>query len=708
MSTPQSVTSVAYRPSSPLVGIENRAIYRGENMLLRGLAPQLFYEAYAGSLNLNETIPTANITGTLAFSPASNIVTGSGTNFLGELHIGQQLLANTEVLNVAELISNTSFRTGRLPFSTETAATAEYQPILGELNTNRFAIRRGNAIIFDKGTILCVGDDTLYVNGQPLAGESLVATRRLQVALYDSSTMTYDVQVVGFDDIPVITHGNVTVVASGGIKNMSLGYYSFRVAYYSDSQDGFGNPTDTLLAGGTTGYQIAVANSTFNFDFSADAPPAKATGYILYGSAFTNSSDQSKVNSIQGGWFEFQRVPFTELTAGQIAVEYVDNDLTTLVSFDNDNPSDAEFVTSLDLYPFLVSTNGQGVNSAGREIETSPGPFVSPVKPGNFDAYSNTEKVPTSKGETIIGVVGAAGRVFVLTANTLQAVTPTGLPSAPFTCRPFWKRGFSNPFNLIFIDDTLYGFTSAGVFRSIATGDTGNESHLFAADVESQMASWHASYVYVAHDPQNELVCYCYSAVRQNDEGYWETDIFVYSLRQSDWVTKTKLTDPTRDMIISGVATVANHFEFIAGGRRAGTTNQYDTWRFDNSTGGLEVPWYLTWTYDSNGIDLTPKVIRMLRPKGKFTSAKMQVYIVTPDTDIDVADLETGANPAFEVDLDDSTAVKQYKIFKAKIKNALMHTMRIEGTSVWDGNPNTLKDQFHEISYLLDISGGRK
>ncbi|WP_230681988.1 hypothetical protein, partial [Streptococcus pneumoniae] len=98
------------------------------------------------------------------------------------------------------------------------------------------------------------------------------------------------------------------------------------------------------------------------------------------------------------------------------------------------------------------------------------------MKGNNLDAYPATLKVPTEKGEVIIGTVSAAGRICVLTSNTLQAVTPTGLPSAPFTCRPFWRRGFQGTFNLAFVDDTLYGFTTAGMFRSIATGDEGAES----------------------------------------------------------------------------------------------------------------------------------------------------------------------------------------------------------------------------------------
>lgn len=699
-----NLVSVPYRPSSTLSGNELLGIYRGKNMKLRGREGDLYYEVYSGSLNLNEIIPTGAVTGALSFDITSDVITGVGTAFQDELHLGMLLQANTEPLAVVEIISQTSFRAGRIPTSNGISVSAVILPVLFPIDIQRGTLLHGNAIVFDKGTILCVGAGVLRVNGNVLPGDSLTATRRAQVALYDSSTNTYDVQPIGFDVYPTITNTDVTVVASGGTKNMSLGYYSFRVAYYSTVTTGYGNPSPTLLQGGLDGYHLTVANSTFNFNFSADIPPANASGYIIYGSAFNGTSDISKVNAIEGGWFQISDpIPFTDLTAGHWVFDYIDTDLFTLVSFDNDTPPDAEFYASLDRYPFLVSTNGRGVNTTGREKETSPGAFVSPIKAENFDAYPNTYKVPTEKGEVIIGAISAAGRIFVLTSNTLQAVTPTGIPSAPFTCRPFWKRGFQGQYNVCFVDDTLYGFTTAGAFRSIAQGDEGNESNNFAANVEAQMANWHGAFVFVVHDPKNEEICFIYSASRKNDDGYWESDIFPYSLRQNDWVTPVILSSSTRDMIVSGAATVGGHMEFIAGGRLAPHSTQFDTFRYDANSGEA-VPWYLAFTYTDNDVELNPKVIKQIRPKGKFTDCSIQVYATTPDTDVDVLDLEIGANAAFEYSLDDSTSVKQYAVEKMKVKNALMWTARIEGTYSGTG---TL-DQFHELALSVSVSGGVK
>ena len=333
-------------------------------------------------------------------------------------------------------------------------------------------------------------------------------------------------------------------------------------------------------------------------------------------------------------------------------------------------------------------------------MATSQGAYVSPIKAENFDAYPATFKVPTEKGETIIGNVSAAGRLFVMTTNTLQAVTPTGLPSAPFTCRPFWKRGFQGQFNLCFVDDTLYGFTSAGVFRSIATGDQGNESHEFAAAVETQMASWSGAYVFVRHDPKNEEICFIYSAAQKNADGYWESIIYPYSLRFNDWQIPIVLTSSTQDMVVSGAATVHGHLEMVVGGRTAGPSS-WKTYRYD-SPGGNAVPWYVAFTYQDDGAELTAKSIRKFRPKGKFTDSKVQIYATTPNTDIDVTDLETGANPTFEKTLTDSTTVKQYEITKCRVRNAMMWTVRQEGTA---DTSDEILDQFHELPLELDISG---
>ena len=680
--------------------------------LLRGASGEMFYAAYNGSENINEPLPVTVLTGTLNLNPATNIIVGTGTAFLDELHIGQPVYVSTDRMLVVNTIqSQTQFTAYLPPTITNATATGYKTRNIFSLDTKRASLLWGNATLTDKGNIIAVGDGALYVNGAVLAGESLVATRRAQIALYDSTTIppSYSVEDIGFDDAPDTANTAISVVGSGGTKNMSLGYYSFRIAYYSDITNGWGNPTATLLAGGTAGYQITAVNSTFLFNFAAtSAPPAKATGYIIYASSYGGSSAISAVNAIQGAWYELRRVPFTELSggtyAGTIAFDYVDNDLSAnLVAFDLDPPPDAEWVSLFTGYVNLISTNGQGVNTGSRTASTSPGPYIAPMLASNIDAYPDSQKVPTEKGETIIGFLNAAGRMFPMTPNTLQASTPTGLPTAPFTLRPFWQRGFATPNNLTCIDDTLYGFTTKGMYRSIATGDSAEASNDFASSVDAQTSEWSPGYVFLETDPKNSAVCYFNSCCSQNEAGYWESEIYPYSLKTYDWMPRILLTSSTRDMIVTGVAKVHNALYFVAGGRRNGTTDQFDTWSFDTGTGD-SVPWFLAFSFSDSGVESIGKVIRKIRVKGAVTSGKVQIYTVTPNSDIEIGDLESGDNPAFESNLATSTVVKQYSQIKTRVSNALMWSVRLEGTSVSDGTEASL-DQIQEVSLVIDIAG---
>ena len=73
---------------------------------------------------------------------------------------------------------------------------------------------------------------------------------------------------------------------------------------------------------------------------------------------------------------------------------------------------------------------------------------------------------------------------------------------------------------------------------------------------------------------------------------------------------------------------------------------------------------------------------------------------------IDIADLETGTNAAYSYALDASANVKQYEIARARVRNAMMWTVRIGFTANWDGTG--LRDQIHELAAGFDISGRQR
>lgn len=695
-----------YRPSSPITGEESSCIYRGKNVLLAGKLGQNYYRSYAGSLNIGENYTAVALTGTITYTTASTTITGSGTSFLDELHLGQLVIAsNGEPLEVTQLVSQTSFIAGRLPSADGTSLSATIPPRLEAMDVYRIAMQWGNAILTDRGNILAVGSGEMYRNGAVLSGSSLTATRTAQLAIYTSSTGNYAIKSLGYTATPTIANTAITVVASGGTKNTSPGYYSFQVGYYSDVTNGYSDGGATKLSGGTAGYNITAANSTFNFNFSADSGlrPVNSTGYVVYATAFTNSKDQSFINATQGPWYECIRIPFSSLTSNQYAFDYIDADLSNFVSYDNDPPPNADWIASLAGYVNLVSCAGQGVDSSGRTTSTSPGPFVFPMKANNIEAYPASYAVPTEKGENIIGQVSANGRLFLLTANTLQATTPTGLDAAPMTIRPFWKLGFANPGNLTFVNDTLYGFTGKGPYRSIATGDSAEATNDFASSVNAQMAEWPGGYVYVTYDPKNRCICYFYTASHKNDADYWCSTVYVYSLDIYDWLCPIILSDDTRDMIVSGCCVVQNSLYFIAGGRRSATTDRWDTFSWDTPT-GTDVPYYLAFNYIDVGAEFISKILRKVRAKGLFRNgATVQVYGVTPGGAIDIADLETGDNPLYEFSVDASPDIVQDVIAKLRIRNILMWTLRLEGVS--NASVVTECDQFHELSVMYDVAG---
>lgn len=697
-----ALVSSVYRPSQPVTGQEANSLYRGAGLMLSGRLGENFYRAYAGSRNIGETFTGVALTGTISFSNASTTVTGVGTTFLNELHRGQIIVAsNGEPLVVDKLVSTTSFICGRLPTTTGAAVTAIIPPRLEAMDVHRMALAWGNPIVTDKGNILTVGSGILYKNGAVLPGTSLTASRTVQLSVYNSATGNYSTEAVGFAVTPVTVNADVTVVASGGTKNTALGFYSFKVGYYNSDTNGYSNPGATLLSGGTAGYQIAVANSTFNFDFTSDVAnrPSNSTGYVIYASAYTNSSDQSAINAIQGAWYEVKRIPYTSLSgADAFAFDYTDADLGSLVSFNNTTPPDADWASLLAGYVNLVSTNGQGVYSGTRVTETSPGPFISPMKADNIDGYPASQRVPTEKGEDILGCVSTAGRLFALTANSLQATTPTGLDTAPMTLRPFWKTGFSNPYNVVAVNDILYGFTAKGMYRSIATGDSAEATNDFASSVNAQMSNWQPGYVYVAYDPKNRCICVFHTGAYQNTQGYWVTEVYVYNLDIYDWTPPIILTSTTRDMIVTGVATVQGILYFIAGGRRASTTARFDTFTWDDPLSSESVPYYAVWSYSDGGTEMISKRISKIRPKGQFTSAGIQIYTIRPESSVNLTHLEQGTNSQFAYTIANTTRVTQGKIKKVRVRNALMWTVRVYGTSVASQSYDDC-DEIHEIAF---------
>jgi hypothetical protein len=421
-------------------------------------------------------------------------------------------------------------------------------------------------------------------------------------------------------------------------------------------------------------------------------------------------------NAANGPWFWTRTVDDTEVPAagGTYILEYLDAEINSsprLTSFDNDPPADAEFVASASGYPVLVSCSGPPTDDEPNG--TSPGPTIIPFKPHNISAApyildnGARNEVPTSPPEPILGFYLAAGRIYLLTPNTLQIAVFVADPDFPVQIRPFWKSGFSNPYALCFVNSTLYGFTSAGAIRSATEGEPGSEEHRFAADVEEIMSRWLPENVFVVDDQQNECVCYINSGFRLNDNDFYESEVCCFMLRSQTW-SYHLITSETEDRIVSGAASVDGHMEFLAGGRLPGATWGVRTFRFDTSNPDApeEVPWMIGFQFTDAGGEQRPKKIKFPLIRAKLTSASFGLHgvEVNEDVDIDTFDAGTAGSKTGSIALPDSANVTWYPQLDVAVNEQLAFAPQLEGT--WSGSG--AKDQIHEIILEVIQQGSRR
>jgi hypothetical protein len=560
----------AFQPSAALTGNEQQTVLRGQNMMLRGSEGSFYFEVFGGIKNLNEPIPMGPMTGTLDYTAGDVIIRGNATLFKSELRPGMKISAAAQVFAVKDVLSNTRFVAGRAPDANGTAVVPAKFPIMFEINNKRGTLVWGNAVRSDRGNIIAVGEGNLRINGQVLAGEELHASNRVKLAIYRPTTDDYEIGSIGYSTAPLISWVSISTVA-GGTRDMTQGVYSYRYSWAnSETAYGFSNPSDVIkLDGSGNPIAISATNQRHAIDFTVALThkPSNADAVIIYRSLFSDPV-QNPTQAGEGSWFVAKTVKIEDFEAGDIVyIDVLDGELGTEVTFDNDPPPNADWVTFLGGDPILISCYGEKTttNSSG----DSPGPFVSIAKRQNRDAFPAALATPLSPPDTIIGFVPSVGRLFLLTRVGLPFAASTGQSDFPVTTRAFWQTGFESPFGLVFVNDTLYGFTSKGVTRSIATGDEGSEQFAFASFVEDITRDWHASYVHSVHDPQNELVVFIYSAAYKNDAGFWVSLALPLYLRYGIFGPLITIEKPDRDMVVCGAAKVEGHLQFLAGGRGA-------------------------------------------------------------------------------------------------------------------------------------------
>ncbi len=685
---PRDFPITFYRPTTNRT--DGAAVYRKKNLITRSRGQALYEECYSGSEDLSETIVSTALTGTLAITFASKVVVGTGTAFLSELHLGQfilfhDFLTTSSYLLVVEVITDdTHFTMSKAANSTLSGKPGYQMPRLFEILKQRGSQLNGCALPLDGGSILSVGSGVLRLNGAALPGSSLTASRSPKIAVFSSATGNYSVYTLGMATPAAITITNV----AGGTKKMQPGSYCVVLVPARTATNGYNNPSlvptaATILAG----ERIQVTAPAMDTANGEDAWRAYGTLYA------TNTLG---VASVQNGPFRFVRtVTTSEVSSagGTFNLEWVDAEISTneLLTFNNNAPPNAEFVSQIAQYPIWVSC--QGKIPTGTTI-TSPGPFILPAKPNNIEAVPLGQPpyglaVSTSPAEVIVGCVAALGRLFLPTQASLQVGQTTGQPAVPLTARPFWKStGFKGPDQLIFVNDTLYGYPGSGPTRSSANGDEVVVQKEFAADMQEIISTWIHGQVKVAHDPTNDAVCFFHCGDSLNSSGYWTTRVLMYGLRQQALIGDVVLESTTQDMIVSGVATVGERLEFLAGGRTAEVTVSVGTYRFDTGTEAA-VSYYLAWAFNGNGRD---SLVKALTVTGKITSPTAGIHGAGATEAISTTILEAGnsGSKSGSIALTTTTDVTQSQRIPLNVPNISEWALRVDGTYSGTGSKDRI------------------
>lgn len=575
---PRVWRSGPFVPTTPRTGNEGDNIsWRKFNLITRGRDGRFYEESFSGLRDIQQNIPMVALTGTLTLN-STNIVNGDGTLFLTECHLGQRIClipadnSFSYLITPKRLISDDQMEVWQVHEVNITGLGGWRMPRLFAINNQRGVCLTGNVLKLDKGSLLGVGSGTLFVDGQELAGESMALDRQPSIALYDPLTFTYSVFPLGFEEATAPTLAAV----GGGTKGMQGASYSIVVTEARKETVGFGNPSNRADVTISTNDQVAVTFPALN------TPGANAR--IVWVTTFADSLG-GDLNYLNGPWRRLRLIDDTEVPAagGSINLEWLDAEVefNELVSFNNDAPTDSEFVENLNSYPIWISCQGQGWNL--HPEATSPGPFIVPSKPNNIEAAPLEFAFSSSPPETILGSMAAEGRIYLETINKLQIAQATPDPNVPILIRPYWYMGFALPEQVIYFGSKLYGVPVNGPTRSALNGDQSTIESDWAAAVYEITKDWNPGQMMIAGDPFNNAIVIFHIADRLNSAGFWTTKWLMYGIEQNFWISAGEFGAEhhdrdgnvvgdwdQRDHIVCGVATIADRLEILMSGREGG------------------------------------------------------------------------------------------------------------------------------------------
>jgi hypothetical protein len=662
MPTPykQQVRFINYRPSRAAKGQSDGTLWRGQNLVPRGLADP-YWENILSKRDTGLSAPSLAVTGTHATTADSNFITGSGTSYTTELVRGDFLIISRRLVRVRRVISNTSFE-GSVTWAGSTSGlTAVIPARLRILNELRYTFNRGSLIALPRGHLMGVGAGVVRCEGAVLPGTGLTLSKTPRLALLNAGSFTQ----FSFG-LTVPAPGGFTVSeVAGGTRALPVEPFTIWIAPMRT------NPFSYAQAAGPISAPITVAGNKIRISAGPVMDTAKGQdAWMVF---------VPPVDSPKGPWFYIG----TPLTSYPFDFDWYTAEVerNELLEFDNDTPPDAGFITqTLDGRPVLYSCNG--------ENNTTPGPVLRPAKRSNLEAYPVRWSV-AAPGD-IIGVVsglgrddiaGGGGRDYVMTGNGLHIASPTTNPDLPVGLKPFWDIGFYHSDQLVFVNGELYGCTKGGPRRSSSDGVPGSQQYDFAADVGSIFRGWNLEHVVVAEDSKNEAVVFFHPSPEIDPAGRYESEAMMFMLGQQRWASRIVLNDSVADLLVSSAAKASTLTSFIANAKI-----------YEYGNGADPVPWHASTHLINQGGGTSLLAIDNLDVTALTNGGAVGVFGHGDDEEMPSMELDAGNALTGAIPLTDSTTLRESKISKLGINEIRGYGVRVQGTYPGTGELNRVDD----------------
>lgn len=679
-----------YHPTQPRTGDREPTLLRLGNLVLTGQNGMVYLEVYKGQSDLGETIPTEDITGTIAISADSTSVVGTGTTFTTELRSGQRFFVDDFLLIVNQVTDDTHLTVYKAPTDPVAAAIAERAPVMYEIQGQRGTQILGNSVESDKGTILGAGFGTVRINGDVLSGVSMVLDGAPMIAIFDPATGLYAVYDLSPGMQPPTTSPAAASVV-GGTHNMQPGNFSARLVPGRTATQGYTNPGPQIP------FTIANAGERCELDFSGGPAMDTAVGQTEWDIYSCENLDSVPVN-VQGPWNFVLTITQDELTlaSDKAYLDFANAEINRLglLDFNNDPPPPSGYVAFLEGGPVWISCRGK--------LSDTFGPSIRPSKPRNIEAAPADWDVTSTPPQNILGVTTSLARLYFPTPTSLQQGLYIGTDvlqiQPPVSMRPYWRVGFIHEGQLVFVGQDLYGYPHQGPTRSVADADTVSEQY-FGQQIAEITKNWNSAYVFVGHDPKLDAICLFHSMDSQNDGGFWRTRVLLWGVQQNGYIGDSFIESDTRDMNVCSVATVNERLYFLAGGR-LGADIQVDTFAFNESDGD-PVEYYAAWSGVSHPDQNLS--VRAARATGKFTDGSLQIHGWDEGVDIDYDALEAGTGALIEFPMSTTTGVVRKFRKRFNAPNCGLAILRVSGT--WSGDDDP--DQVHG-AFMAGLPNGNR